>query len=77
MIATAAVTESKCAPFVLQEVEVGELRPDEVLVKVAASGICHTDLICRDQWYPVPFPWRYAGSPDRQLRQQPQEWRMS
>jgi len=56
MIATAAVTESRCAPFVLQEVEIGELRPDEVLVKVAAAGICHTDLICRDQWYPVPFP---------------------
>ena len=30
--------------------------PDEVLVKVAASGICHTDLICRDQWIPVPLP---------------------
>jgi aryl-alcohol dehydrogenase len=56
VIAIAAVVESKCAPFVLQEVEIGELRPDEVLVKVAASGICHTDLICRDQWYPVPFP---------------------
>ena len=56
MIATAAVVESKCAPFVLQDVEIGELRPDEVLVKVAAAGICHTDLICRDQWYPVPFP---------------------
>jgi aryl-alcohol dehydrogenase len=56
MIATAAVTESKCAPFVLQEVEIGEPRADEVLVKVSAAGICHTDLICRDQWYPVPFP---------------------
>jgi aryl-alcohol dehydrogenase len=56
MIATAAVVESKCAPFVLQEVEIGDLRPDEVLVKVSAAGICHTDLICRDQWYPVPFP---------------------
>jgi aryl-alcohol dehydrogenase len=53
---TAAVTEEKGAPFALQEVEIGELRPDEVLVKVAAAGICHTDLICRDQWYPVPFP---------------------
>ena len=53
---TAAVTESQGAPFVLQELEVGELRPDEVLVKVAAAGICHTDLICRDQWFPVPLP---------------------
>jgi len=53
---TAAVTEEKGAPFRLQELELGELRPDEVLVKVAAAGICHTDLICRDQWYPVPLP---------------------
>jgi aryl-alcohol dehydrogenase len=53
---TAAVTNSKGAPFVLQKLELGELRPDEVLVEVAASGICHTDLICRDQWLPVPLP---------------------
>ena len=56
MTITAAVTESKGAPFALQELELGELRGDEVLVRVAASGICHTDLICRDQWYPVPLP---------------------
>jgi aryl-alcohol dehydrogenase len=53
---TAAVVEERCAPFVLQEVELEDPRPDELLVKVAASGICHTDLICRDAWYPVPFP---------------------
>lgn len=53
---TAAVVESKGAPFALQELELGELRDDEVLVEVAAAGICHTDLICRDQWYPVPLP---------------------
>ena len=56
MRAEAAVTESKGAPFEIQELELDELRPDEVLVKVAASGICHTDLIIRDQWYPVPLP---------------------
>jgi aryl-alcohol dehydrogenase len=53
---TAAVTESKGAPFRLQELELGELRADEVLVEIAAAGICHTDLICRDQWLPVPLP---------------------
>lgn len=52
----AAVTESQGAPFALQEVELGEPRADEVLVEVAAAGICHTDLIVRDQWYPVPLP---------------------
>ena len=56
MRATAAVTLAKGAPFELREVELGDLRPDEVLVEVAASGICHTDLICRDQWIPVPLP---------------------
>ncbi len=53
---TAAVTETKGAPFAVQELDLGELRPDEVLVEVAAAGICHTDLICRDLWYPVPLP---------------------
>jgi aryl-alcohol dehydrogenase len=53
---SAAVTESKGAPFALQELELGELRATDVLVRVAAAGICHTDLIVRDQWYPVPLP---------------------
>jgi aryl-alcohol dehydrogenase len=52
----AAVTSSKGAPFVLERVSVGELQAGEVLVRVAACGICHTDLIIRDQWYPVPLP---------------------
>jgi aryl-alcohol dehydrogenase len=52
----AAVTESKGAPFAIEEVELAELAPDEVRVRVVASGICHTDLIIRDQWYPVPLP---------------------
>lgn len=52
----AAVTESKCAPFAIQELDLGDLQADEVLVEVGAAGICHTDLICRDQWLPVPLP---------------------
>ena len=53
---TAAVTAHKGAPFTLEQVELGPIRPDEVLVRIAAAGICHTDLIVRDQWYPVPLP---------------------
>jgi aryl-alcohol dehydrogenase len=53
---TAAVVERAGAPFALQDVDLGYLRADEVLVEVVASGICHTDLICRDQWLPVPLP---------------------
>jgi aryl-alcohol dehydrogenase len=52
----AAVTERKGAPFEIKPVELGELQSDEVLVRVVACGICHTDLIIRDQWYPVPLP---------------------
>jgi Zn-dependent alcohol dehydrogenase len=51
----AAVVEEQGAPFVIEELELGGLRDDEVLVEIAASGICHTDLICRDQWLPVPL----------------------
>lgn len=53
---TAAVTESRGAPFALEQLDVGDLRADEVLVEIAAAGVCHTDLIVRDQWYPVPLP---------------------
>ncbi|MES1246680.1 MAG: NAD(P)-dependent alcohol dehydrogenase [Actinomycetota bacterium] len=52
----AAVVEQKGGPFELRELELGPLRADEVLVRVVAAGICHTDLICRDQWLPVPLP---------------------
>ena len=52
----AAVTAAKGAPFAIEQLELDELRPDEVLVRLAASGVCHTDLIVRDQWYPVPLP---------------------
>jgi aryl-alcohol dehydrogenase len=53
---TAAVVREKEQPFEIDRLELGEPGPGEVLVKVAGSGVCHTDLICRDQWYPVPLP---------------------
>jgi len=56
MNVTAAVVESKGAPFTRRELPLGELRPNEVLVEVAASGICHTDLSCRNQLIPTPLP---------------------
>jgi aryl-alcohol dehydrogenase len=31
-------------------------RNDEILVRVVATGICHTDIAMRDQAYPVPQP---------------------
>ena len=34
----------------------GDGKFDEILVRIVASGICHTDLVCRDQFIPVPLP---------------------
>lgn len=53
---TAATVREKEQPFSVEELDLGEPRPDEVLVRVVGAGVCHTDLIVRDQWYPVPLP---------------------
>ncbi|MFP1629653.1 NAD(P)-dependent alcohol dehydrogenase [Streptomyces sp. 5K101] len=53
---TAALTETKGAPFTLAPLHLDDPRPGEVVVRMVSSGVCHTDLIVRDQWYPVPLP---------------------
>jgi aryl-alcohol dehydrogenase len=53
---TAAVVEAKDGPFRLEEVELGEPRADELLVKIAAVGMCHSDLSVRSQATPFPLP---------------------
>ncbi|CCH87817.1 Aryl-alcohol dehydrogenase [Modestobacter italicus] len=46
--ATCAVVREPGGPFRLEQVELSGPRPDEVLVEVVASGMCHTDLLVRD-----------------------------
>ena len=53
--ATAAVVREPAGPFHLEQVELSGPRPNEVLVEVVASGMCHTDLVARDG-FPVPLP---------------------
>jgi aryl-alcohol dehydrogenase len=53
---TAAVVESAGAEFALEALELGDLQPTEVRVKIAASGICHTDLLIREGSFPTPMP---------------------
>jgi aryl-alcohol dehydrogenase len=53
---TAAVVESAGAPFALESLELGALQPDEVRVRIVASGICHTDMLIRDGSFPTPMP---------------------
>ena len=52
----AAVAESKGAPFKIEELELDEPRPDEVLVRIVACGICQTDSHAWHQHRPVPLP---------------------
>jgi aryl-alcohol dehydrogenase len=51
-----AVVEKKGAPFIFRETEMDEPRPDEILVRVVATGICHTDAHIRNQGYETPLP---------------------
>jgi aryl-alcohol dehydrogenase len=54
---TAAVARAKNAPLTFEDVSLGEPRADEVLVRLVAAGICHTDISMRDHLiYPVPHP---------------------
>jgi len=52
---TAAVVR-QAGSFELAEATLEPPRDDEVLVRVVAAGLCHTDLVVRDQLYPVPLP---------------------
>lgn len=54
--ARAAVARAPGAPFSIEEIEVEAPRADEVLVRIAGVGLCHTDLIFRDQFVPYPLP---------------------
>ncbi|WP_241390822.1 MULTISPECIES: NAD(P)-dependent alcohol dehydrogenase [Serratia] len=52
----AAVAAKAKEDFVICPLELDEPRDDELLVKIVATGICHTDLVVRDQILPVPMP---------------------
>lgn len=54
--ATAAVINEPGASFSLEEVTLADPRPGEVLVKMVAAGICHTDLGVRAGGIPFQLP---------------------
>ncbi|NYI23640.1 NAD(P)-dependent alcohol dehydrogenase [Sphingobium indicum] len=54
--ATAAVLRSPGGDFTLERIEVAAPRPGEVRVRVLGVGLCHTDLIFRDQRAPFALP---------------------
>ncbi|MGA6206667.1 NAD(P)-dependent alcohol dehydrogenase [Nocardia testacea] len=54
MRTTAVLSRDPAAPFSVEPVDLDEPRDDEILVRILASGICHTDLVNR-----------VLGKPDR------------
>ncbi|KAL1110011.1 hypothetical protein AAG570_014007 [Ranatra chinensis] len=53
---TAAVTTAPCADFVFKELTLSDPNPNEVLVRVVATGVCHTDAGARDSQFPTNYP---------------------
>ncbi|HEX7759308.1 MAG TPA: NAD(P)-dependent alcohol dehydrogenase [Caulobacteraceae bacterium] len=56
MQATAAVARTPGGDFTLETVELDDPRADEILVRIAAVGVCHTDLVARDGGMPFSLP---------------------
>jgi aryl-alcohol dehydrogenase len=54
--AVGAVTASQGAPFELCDLIVDDPRDDEIVVRIVASGICHTDVSAQNQVIPFPLP---------------------
>jgi aryl-alcohol dehydrogenase len=60
MRVTAAVMEEQSGVFKLDGLELDAPRADEVLVKITATGNCHTDLHARDGCFAMPLPAVYG-----------------
>lgn len=53
---SAAVVEAPAGPHRIRELDLAEPGPDEVLIRLVASGVCHTDQVAQEQILPVPLP---------------------
>ncbi len=56
MQVTAAVVRQLGAPLVMESLELEEPRPREVLVRMVATGICHTDIGRASSRFNAPVP---------------------
>lgn len=52
----AAVLRASGASLEIEDVLLEAPRPTEVRVRVVATGVCHTDMVVRDQLFPTPLP---------------------
>ncbi|MBY8825611.1 NAD(P)-dependent alcohol dehydrogenase [Sphingomonas colocasiae] len=56
MKSIAAIAREAHRDFTIETVDIDQPRPGEVLVRIAGVGLCHTDLVARDQFIPIPLP---------------------
>src|SRR3954454_10410277 len=65
MRTTVAVVNEQGGDFVLDEVDLCDPRADEVLVKIVATGLCHTDIHLKgflpEEMFPNVFGHEGAG----------------
>ncbi|WP_091740831.1 NAD(P)-dependent alcohol dehydrogenase [Phenylobacterium immobile] len=52
----AAIAREPRAPLVVEEGRIEDPRADEILVRVVATGVCHTDIVVRNQDFSAPLP---------------------
>jgi aryl-alcohol dehydrogenase len=52
----AALAPERGARFRLETLELAEPAADELIVRVAATGVCQTDVHARDDYFGIPFP---------------------
>jgi len=57
---SAAVVHERGGAFHIEKVELAPPEAGEVLVRVAATGICQTDIHARDGYFPIPYPAVYG-----------------
>ena len=53
----------KSKPMQLEEVELGAPRAGELLVRIEAAGVCHSDVSVVDGSRVVPCPWPSGTRP--------------
>lgn len=52
----AAVLFERGSPLVVEDVQIGTPGPREVLIRVVATGVCHSDLHMAEGSFPAPLP---------------------
>jgi aryl-alcohol dehydrogenase len=58
----AAAIRGKGAAFVLEDLELDDPRPDEILVRMVATGMCHTDLTLHNNPVALPIVLGHEGA---------------